>query len=391
LRLQILVCDESGGSIAVASFEEIEMKLKKVFGFVLSCLVLGSAVPALAGTISYTCDPSVAASTCNYLNTVVAGQYSSTFTNASANIYIQYGTTGLASTSSYLNDTSYSSYLSALTANANQSSLQMQALTALNTYDTAPYGSGNVEITDALAEALGLTSGLMGITAGGGGCSFPTIGCYNAVVTITNDPGTPLYYDNLGGSQASDAYDFYSIVEHETDEVLGTSSCISTQGASLSNGCSFFGSDIASAADLFRYSAPGSLVLDTSLSTTPGAYFSYDGGATNGATGVGGSPLYYNTLSNGDDYADFVSSSPDCGTNQAIQDAEGCPGEGAGLSILNDGGSEINILNAVGYDLTYSIAPAPTPEPGSLTLLGSGLVGLATYYRRRKRGGEAVS
>jgi len=321
----------------------------------------------------------------------VAAQYSSTFTNASANIYIQYGTTGLASTESYLNATSYTSYLSALTANADQSSLQVQALAALNTYDTAPYGSGEVAITDALGEALGLTSGLTGIAPGGISCSFPSSGCYNAIVTVTNDPSTPLYYDNLGGPEPSDAYDFYSTVEHETDEVLGTASCIDTQGPSLSNGCSSAGADIASAADLFRYSAPGSLVLDSSLSTTPGAYFSYDGGVTNGATGIGGSPTYYNTLNNGEDYADFVSSSPDCGTNEAVQDATGCPGEDAGLDILNDGGSEINILNAVGYDLTASVAPAPTPEPGSLTLLASGLVGLATYYRRRKRGGDAVS
>ncbi len=39
-----------------------------------------------AGTITYTCDPSVAASTCAYLNTTVAGHYSSTFTNANANV-----------------------------------------------------------------------------------------------------------------------------------------------------------------------------------------------------------------------------------------------------------------------------------------------------------------
>ena len=44
------------------------------------CLAFGTAM-ANAGTISYTCDPSVSATTCNYLNTTVAGNYSSTFTN----------------------------------------------------------------------------------------------------------------------------------------------------------------------------------------------------------------------------------------------------------------------------------------------------------------------
>ncbi len=79
------------------------------------------------------------------------------------------------------------------------------------------------------------------------------------------------------------------------------------------------------AVDLFRYSSAGKLVLDSSLSTKRGAYFSYDGGATNGANGIAGTPKVYNTLANGDDYADFVSSSPDCGTDIAVQDAEGCP------------------------------------------------------------------
>jgi hypothetical protein len=44
-------------------------------------------------------------------------------------------------------------------------------------------------------------------------------------------------------------------------------------------------------------------------------------------------------LANGEDYGDFVSSVPDCATNEAVQDAEGCPGRDAGFSILNDGGT----------------------------------------------------
>ncbi len=340
---------------------------------------------ANAGTLTYTCDPSVDAATCTYLNTTVAGYYSSSFTNANANIYIQYGTTGLGESNQYLNFVPYLPYLTALTSNANKSSLQISALAALNAYDNAPYGSGQVNLTAALATALGFTK-ITGIQPEGSPCIIGAAGCYNAIVTITNDSGTPLYYDNLGGPEPADAYDFYAVVEHETDEVLGTSSCIDTQSAigpadvgagdggaknsgaravvrtvrrvsqmtpmgpmtGLSDGC---GGSTPSAVDLFRYSAPGVLILDSSLSTTPGAYFSYNGGVTNGANGVGGSPKFYNTLANGDDYADFLSSSPDCGTNQAIQDAEGCPGEDKGLTILNDGGAETNILNAVGYDV----------------------------------------
>jgi len=118
-----------------------------------------------------------------------------------------------------------------------------------------------------------------------------------------------IYYDNLGGSEPTDAYDFY-------------------------DGC---GAGVPSAVDLFRYSSAGELVLDSSLSTTAGAYFSYNGGSTNGANGLAGTPKVYNTLDNGDDYADVVSSSPDCGKDEAIQDAEGCPGEDAGMTIISNG------------------------------------------------------
>ena len=239
-----------------------------------------------------------------------------------------------------------------------------------------------MSITASLAQALGLTpteGSLQGVPVGSSTpCSLGTAGCYDAEVTITNDPGTPLYYDNLGGTEPADAYDFYTTVEHETDEVLGTSSCIDTTG-SLSNGCDGFGTGTPSDVDLFRYSAPGSLVLDSSLSTTPGVYFSYDGGATNGVVGVGGSPELYSTLANGDDYADYLSSSP-CETNQAVQDAEGCPGKDAGLNILNDGRSEINILNAVGYDLS---ATSAVPEPRTVFLLVP-LFLLAAYFVRRR-------
>ena len=160
-------------------------------------------------------------------------------------------------------------------------------------------------------------------------------------------------------------------MEHETDEVLGTSSCIDTEG-SLSDGCDGFGAGTPSAVDLFRYAAPASLILDSSLSTTPGAYFSYDGGTTNGANG-----FVYNTLANGEDYADFVRSCP--GGPLSVQDAEGCPGVDKGLSILNDGGAEINILNAVGFDTPNTA----TPEPGTMALFGMGLVALGIYRRHR--------
>ncbi len=325
--------------------------------------------------IVYTCDPNVdavVAGTCNYLNTTTAGHYNATFTNANANIYIKYGTTGLGSSFQYLNFITYNQFVTALGSNANKSAIQVAAQSALSTYDATPYGSGNVEVTSALGTALGFT-GLFGTDSSTNFCTIGSAGCYNAIITITNDPGITLYYDNVGGNEPAGAYDFYTTVEHETDEVLGTSSCVSTQGNPLSDGC---GTGIPSAVDLFRYSSAGNLVLDSSLSTTPGAYFSYNGGSTNGANGKAGTPKFYNTLDNGDDYADYVASSPDCGTNQAVQDATGCPGEDAGVTVLNDGGSEINILTAVGYQVPPTISacttanPNPNPNPASFAAVG---------------------
>jgi hypothetical protein len=60
-------------------------------------------------------------------------------------------------------------------------------------------------------------------------------------------------------------------VEHETDEALGTSSWIHTNGRQY-----------PAAVDLSRYNRAENLVLED---TTPGAYFSCDGGVTN--TGAG--------------------------------------------------------------------------------------------------------
>jgi hypothetical protein len=316
--------------------------------------------------VQYTCDPSVSASICDYLNTTVASYYNNTFTNANANIYIQFGTTGLAQSEQYYNIVTYADYVSALSSISNPSAVQTSALSALSTYDATPYGSGNVEVTVALATALGFSaSGLAGINTSEGSCTPGTPGCYNGIVTVTNDPSTPLYYDT-GGAEPPDAYDFYGTVQHETDEVLGTSSCVYSSGSGLVDGCDFAGNGTPSAVDLFRYSAPHDLILDSAPSTTAGAYFSYNGGTANGVNGAGGTPKFYNTLDNGADYADFAFIS-NCGANIAIQDAFGCPGEDAGLTIHNDGGGEIKILNAVGFSVPSANTPATltSPTPGS--------------------------
>jgi hypothetical protein len=352
-------------------------------------MVQPNGTPVNTGSgIVYTCDATISTPTCNYLNTTVAGYYNDTFTNMNANIYVLLGSTGLGESQYYFNYVSYSQYATAYGNIANKSAIQTAAHSALSTYDATPYGSDYIWIQPALAGALGISAEVQGGAVGSGlgpqgitppadglaNCTLGSAGCYNAIVTVTNSPDITLYYDNLGGSEPSDAYDFYAVVEHETDEVLGTSSCISTQGSPLSDSCDSgagapAGTGTPSTVDLYRYSGAGTLVLDSSLSSTAGAYFSYNGGSTDGAVGTGATAKYYNTLDNGDDYADYVASSPNCATDQAIQDATGCPGADGGLTILNDGGSEVNILTAVGYGVPATTCttsnPNPNPNPES--------------------------
>lgn len=320
---------------------------KSVFLFTLA---LACAVPSFAG-LTYTCDSTVTArnsGACDYLNNTIAPLYTNTFNLSNVNlaVYVQLGNTGLGQSSYYFDIITYQSYLAALTTmvQASGNTIQTSAVNALNNVDAGLYSSWQVFLTGALAAILG-QSNPPGSSSSGQFCSSPGIGpCYHGIVTVTNDPNTDLFFRN--GTEPADAFDFYSTVEHETDEILGTGSCIDTGGPKLSNVC---GSNALAAVDLFRYQSAGNLVL---ISTTPGAYFSYNGGQTNGADGN-----VYNTVDNGLDYADFVST---CSGQQSVQDAEACSGHDGGLDITNDGGAEINILNAIGFPLSAQSTPKPT-------------------------------
>ena len=300
------------------------------------------------GGVTYTCDPNINATVaglCNTLNTTTTALYNNTFSNLNASIYIMFGPTGLGASSGYFNLVPYSTYVTAATISAGGSAVQTAAAAALKAYAQPVYGNGMVNLSAALGASLGI-AGMSGTTSSGNFCNYPGTGCYAGIIIITNDPGTQLYYRT--GTIGRNAFDFFTVVEHETDEVLGTSSCIDTTGPTLSNDC---GTGVPAAVDLFRYSALGKLVTVSSLSTAPGAYFSYNGGTSDVAPN-----LFYNTLSNGDDYGDFASTCP--AAQYYVQDAVGCAGTAAGLDITNDGNVEINMLNALGYTMGASALPA---------------------------------
>ena len=363
----------------------------KTYKFTLLALVAMAASLTLRGNVTYACDASIdldgPSNLCATLNGTVgttfaggvAGIYNNTFTNANASIYIQFvSNTGLGESSQFNNLVTYTAY---------QTALQAESTDAAKSFvpgsEPGLYSNGDVSITSALASALGITTvdggdPVLGIEADGAtSCTTPgTGGCYNAVITLNSPSGlnsafSQGYYFRTG-SQGADDYDFFSIVEHETDEVLGSASCISTTAppsASITNGC---GGSSPSAVDLFRYTAAAARTLMTV--NGPAQYFSPDGGVTDFDGNV------YNNTENGDDWADFSSGCT------FIQDGTGCPGGGAGLDITNDfgggNGPEVAILNAVGFNL---VTTQTTPEPATFAMFGVSLAMLAGFARSRRK------
>jgi hypothetical protein len=326
-------------------------------------LALVACIP-LHATITYTCDSSITGSAggdlnlpCTTLNSTLNTVYSSAFTDANASIYITLSSTSSLGENAHVdNGMSYSSYL-----------------TDLQTYDpgdpglaslpgTNPYGSGQIEVTDSLLEALGGTPNT-GISSTSTPtnivtCVLGTLNCYDGVLWVNGGPGN-LWLRT--GMQGAGQYDFYSIVEHETDEILGTSSCLQNSTGLDCLGQTPGPNSTVAAGDLFRYVC-GSTTR--SFVDTGTACFSLNGGVTD-------LKQYNNSASNGDDFGDWSSN---CAN---VQDATGCLGPQGGFNHDISANAEIALLNAVGYDVA-------APEPGTLALLGGSLVTLI-FLRKRVR------
>jgi len=258
---------------------------------------------------------------------------------------------------------------------------------------TNPVGSSDgVAVTSSLDAALGL-AGAYGVNTSDQSCTIGNSGCYNDIITVSKS--LAFYYDI--GSYISGEYDFFTAVEHETDEALGTSSCIAnTPGGTAptpSSGCANgqYGQAIpgVSAADLFRYSAPGTRTFvgaNGNQAEGSSAYFSINGGKT---------PIaWYNNTNNDNDYGDWEAA---C---KYVQDAVGCNNStSAGLNITNDGGAEVAALDAVGYNLTNygevisGINPVAAPEPDTTELVAWGLLAVLAggIVRRRSSARRKVS
>ncbi len=325
-------------------------------------LLLGT-FPIFAN-LTYSCDPNIDATqagTCDALkDSTVAGEYNSIFNNINANIYITYSNIGAYGESlPVLTAVPYSVYYSALGLSTNDptaysSLIPTDPLTAYGNTDQS------IDITPALASALGITYGganTAGETPTGASCTLGNPNCYSGVVEISSQY---TYEYPLSPSDSVSGLDFFTVVEHETDENLGTISCIATDSNSQpTEGCSNTGPD-ASPADLFRYQSAGVRSFLTTANGTP-AYFSIDSGITDIAD--------YNNSPNGGDYGDWLFDP----NNVKVQDAALSYGT---HDITTDGGSEIAVLNAVGFNTA--------PEPSTYSMLGASLALLWVMRHFRK-------
>ena len=297
--------------------------------------VVGGAVGGASGIV-YTCDPVIDVSVCNTLNTTIAAIYAATFTNVAASIYVEYGVTSLGQSQFLVNSVAWPTLRDALRKAA--AGPDDAVAVATNVLDDNPVISGaSVRLTGPLYRALGLgsaTTVIPGVRADSTSC--PVAGnpdCYNGIITISQsfqDLGRLYYRDGIIGRTQ---YDFYSVAEHETNEVLGVPSCL------------FSCNNRIFPADLFRYQSNGDRSvaagnnITCSLPATGNACFSLDGVQM---------LQQFNNLNNGEDAGDWIPSCP----GLLVQNAAACQGI-ANVDISPK--AEIVMLDVIGYTRTANV------------------------------------
>lgn len=334
-----------------------------------------AGLPARAALV-YTCDANITAvgQGCNFLNTTIQNLYTSTFNDVNASIYIKLGATDLGASTSALNDVSYTGatgYYSALkldrtTADDN---------TAVGTLNAAAPPAGlpaDMTLTNANVRALpglGITPA-DGFDKNGNACLLVNAGCYDGVITISQakNTGNQLWFRQ--GAQGANQFDFYAVVEHETDEVLGSGSCaFDNNGAAPAGFCNGrFAPD-----DLFRrknngtiaFGAQGSnAVCNPAGPNVNNACFTIDGGTT--------MIVGMNNILNGANTNDAGDYSTNCAH---VQDAAGCLGGG---QFNVSGGFELKELDVIGF--------TQAPEPAAELMIGLGLAALGIARARFRSG-----
>lgn len=303
-------------------------------------------------TLTYTCDATINAvpGVCNALNTTIAALYTSRFTNVNASIYITFGSTGLGQSQWVINTASYTAYRSALNSGKTDNNDLIAYNSSVPSANPINPADG-VWLTNPNARALGFAAGTGIQSDGATFCTTGTAGCYDGIITVSSSEqaGGHLYFRS--GSITAGQYDFYSVVEHETDEILGTASC-------AISGCS----SAILPADLYRYQSNGTRSFaagnnnSCASSNSGNACFSIDGVHM---------LQQYNNLANGGDSGDWAFN---C-TTPLVQDAFACPGVG-GLDVSL--AAELLVLDVVGYNLN-------APQPRGVLRDTSSRIRLTTY------------
>jgi len=305
--------------------------------------LFGAGQPAQANLVitatfdsSITSDPSAAAIE-GVINTAIS-TYEADFTDPiNVPIRFQEMSSGLGQSSTLAWFVPYSTYLAALTADAKTSN-DTTALAHLSPGPGNPVnGSIDMLIKTANLDAVGLSS------SHSPEASYGTIGL-NTHITDVGSPGTTGQYSLL------------ATTEHEIDEVLGLGSTLGSFSPPQTD---------PSPEDLFRYDASGN--RSYTLSSTAQAFFSIDG-----TTDL----AQFDNQNDGGDFGDWQSNPLPNGVAPKVQDAFATPGANPAPSV------ELVALDVIGYDPAQVAA---TPEPGTLALLGTSLLGFAAMRRRRRQ------